>query len=99
MGQVKWTEKAQKHLKDLHDYIAKDSILYAQRFIRSLINSSTILEKNPYAGRMVPEFDLESIREIIFRNYRIVYRVQNNKDIEILAVYSGARDFYNMDFF
>jgi len=99
MGQIKWTHKSLKHLEELHGYIAKDSIIYAQRFIKSLIQSVNILEKQPYSGRVVPEFDIQNIREIIYRNYRIVYRIQNNDDIEVLSVYHGARDFNNIDFF
>lgn len=58
MGKIKWTEKAIKNLEDLHNYIANDSVLYAQRFITSLIHSTEILEKQPLSGRIVPEFEI-----------------------------------------
>lgn len=65
---------------------------YAQRFVNSLIGSTKKLEFFPLLGRVVPEFNKEEIREIIFYNYRIVYR--NLKDsIEILSVVHSARDF------
>lgn len=38
MGKIKWTEKASNHLQTIYDYIAKDSKIYAGRFIRSLID-------------------------------------------------------------
>ena len=43
-------------------------------------------------GRVVPEFSKENIREIIFYNYRIVYRSQENL-VEILSIVHSARDF------
>jgi plasmid stabilization system protein ParE len=47
----------------------------------------------PYSGRIVPEFESEDFREVIFRYYRIVHRVVGkNNDVEILAVVHGARD-------
>lgn len=47
----------------------------------------------PRSGRIVPEFENPELREVIYGNYRIVYRViGSNEDIEILAVVHGARD-------
>ncbi|MBI5038338.1 MAG: type II toxin-antitoxin system RelE/ParE family toxin, partial [Nitrospirae bacterium] len=44
-------------------------------------------------GRIVPELESYGFREVIFRNYRIVYRVKEGRnDVEILAVVHGARE-------
>lgn len=93
MGKIKWTEKAGRNLKSIHEYISRDSEIYAVRFVKSLIKATKRLENMPYSGRIVPEFEIENFREVIFRNYRIVYRlVGKNNDVEILAVVHGARD-------
>lgn len=96
MVQIKWTEKASKHLHDIYTYISQDSSIYAENFIKELISSCKILETHPHSGRIVPEFENINLREIIYRNYRIIYRTQNTDIIEILAVYHGARDFTNI---
>lgn len=94
MGKIKWTEKASTHLQAIHDYIARDSKTYATRFIKSLIKSTSKLESMPRCGRIVPEFEVYGLREVIYQNYRIVYRItEYNADIEILAVIHCARDF------
>ncbi len=62
------------------------------QFIKSLIQAAIDLENMPYLGRIVPEIGNEQIREIIYRSYRIVYRIKAEK-IEILGVFHGARDF------
>ncbi len=50
------------------------------------------LENFPELGRVVPERNQPNIREIIVKNYRIVYRVdQTKKAVEILRVWHGAR--------
>jgi plasmid stabilization system protein ParE len=50
------------------------------------------LDGFPFLGRVVPEFKIKSIREIIHRPYRIVYRVGEEQElIEILRVWHAAR--------
>lgn len=93
MGKVKWTEKASSNLQAIHDYIAKDSKTYAARFIKSLIRATTKLEQMPRCGRMVPELEGYGFREVVYQNYRIVYRlVEGGEDVEILAVVHSARE-------
>ena len=93
MGQIKWTEKASNNLLAIFDYIASDSKIYAARFINSLIDSTRKLETMPYCGRIVPELKSYGFREVIYQNYRIVYRtLKNNDDIEILAIIHSARE-------
>ena len=93
MGTIRWTEKASSHLHAIHEYIAYDSKTYATRFIRSLIATTRKLETMPYVGRIVPEFPQQHFREVIYGNYRIVYRNVGNQDVEVLAVLHGARNF------
>lgn len=93
MGQIRWSEKASDHLQAIYEYIAKDSKTYAKRYVTSLINATRKLETMSECGRIVPELVSYGFREVIYRNYRIVYRiVGTHEDIEILAVLHGARD-------
>ena len=93
MGKVRWTEKASSNLQAIYEYIAKDSKTYAARFIKSLIKATTKLEQMPFCGRIVPELEDYGFREVIFQNYRIVYRlVKGSEDVEILAVVHSARE-------
>jgi addiction module RelE/StbE family toxin len=91
MGKIKWTQKSSLHLQAIHEYIAKDSKTYATRFIKSLIKATEKLENMPLCGRVVPELEGYGFREVIYRNYRIVYRLTDDA-IEILAVVHGARE-------
>jgi plasmid stabilization system protein ParE len=94
MGEIIWTEKASKHLQAIHAYIAADSPTYATRFIKSLIKSASPLVTMPRMGRIVPELENLGLREIIFHDYRIVYRIAvASGNSEILAVIHSARDF------
>jgi len=93
MGKLSWTEKASKNLQAVFDYISKDSKVYAARYVKALVHSTKKLENMPRCGRIVPELDDSRFREVIYGNYRIVYRITGADDnIEILAVIHGARD-------
>ncbi len=77
MVKILWTELALEDLRIIHTYIAQDSNSYASRYIEKLLARVTQLESFPRLGKMVPEFGIESIRELIEGNYRIVYRIKN----------------------
>lgn len=85
--------KAISNLKSIHDYISIDSPTYAHLFTKSLVKATAKLELLPYCGRIVPELDGYNFREVIYQNYRIVYRVISDESIEILCIYHSARDF------
>jgi toxin ParE1/3/4 len=87
---VNWTFAAQEHLLDIYKYIANDSELYAQRMIDRLTRRSQQIGKFPISGRIVPEYELPDIREVIEGPYRIIYRILP-KHIDILAVVHGFR--------
>jgi plasmid stabilization system protein ParE len=44
----------------------------------------------PELGRIVPEYQRPDLRELIFQNYRIVYRVKTD-GVEVAAVVHCAR--------
>ena len=91
MAKIAWTEPALNDLHDIIDYIARDSIVYAQRFGRRVAQAPRRLKDFPYSGRMVPEFNDETIRELIYGSYRIIYKVSGTT-CSIVAVIHGSRD-------
>jgi toxin ParE1/3/4 len=63
---IKWTEKARKALDEIHDYIAMDNPIAAKKFIGEIIAAIQAIEDLPQMGRIVPEINSKSIREIIY---------------------------------
>ena len=90
MAQINWTKQALSDLEAIGDYIARDSPAIAQLFVNRIINSVIRLESFPLSGRIVPESRRESIREVIFRNYRIVYSLEDDK-IYILTIFHASK--------
>jgi len=92
---ILWTEPSLDDLKAVRDYIARDSETYAGDFIESILSAVERLDTFPRMGRVVPEADSPDIRELIFRGYRIFYRVDRDA-VQVLAVIHGYRDITQM---
>ncbi len=90
MVKIIWTDLAIEDLRSIHEFIAKDSKRYADRYIEKLITRVDQLENFPKSGRIVPEFNSSTIRELIEGNYRVVYKVTANQ-VAILRVHHAAR--------
>ena len=91
MVKVVWTELSTTDLKEIFDYIADDSVRYASITANKIYQRVQPLSENPLMGRIVPEFNKKDIRELLEGNYRIIYRIRNASEIDILRVYHVAR--------
>jgi toxin ParE1/3/4 len=90
MVKIIWTHFALDDLKQIHDFISKDSKVYADKVIDQIIELTSQLEKLPLSGRSVPEFQTEILRELIFGRYRIIYRMSSDQ-ISIIRIYHSSR--------
>ena len=87
-----WSPAARDDLHDIVVFIARDNPNRAMSFGYELISETDRLLEFPELGRIVPEYRNDCIREIIFRPYRIVYRVKHDAKLcEIARVWHSAR--------
>ena len=93
MTKIVWTDPAIGDLDAIHEYISRDAEIYADAVITDIIEAVDRLELFPESGRIVPEFGDKTIREIITKNYRIVYNV-SGEEIIILTVLHGSQRFH-----
>ena len=91
---VKWSVPARNDLKQIHDYIAKDSKYYARKVTQEIVAKTETLTELPEIGRIVPEISDQNIRELIVYSYRMIYE-SSVADIGILAIIQGRRDFHS----
>jgi toxin ParE1/3/4 len=92
MARLIWTEPALRDVKEIVAYIRKDSPAYAKRMGERLRQAPKQLKAFPRLGGMVPEFEQETLREILVDPYRIIYRVDDKDICYILAVVHGHRN-------
>jgi toxin ParE1/3/4 len=92
MTPVQWTPQALEDLEAIREYVARDSAHYAALLVERLFASVDHLGAFPQAGRIVPEFQRDELREVIVGAYRVVYRTRSGT-VEVLTVFHGARLF------
>ena len=83
-----WTNEALVRLREIEEYISKDNPKAAADFVDKLISLAEKITDNPEKGRIVPELSIEFIRELLHKNYRIVYFIKK-KSIDVLTVFEG----------
>jgi toxin ParE1/3/4 len=88
------SSEALSDLERIVAYIALDNIAAAERMGNQLLDAALSLTTFPARGRVVPEFQRPQLREIVFRSYRIIYRVNSvDNSLEIVRFWHGARGF------
>jgi toxin ParE1/3/4 len=60
------------------------------KFSKAIVKHIEVLSEHPDIGRVVPEFELEHIREIIHKPFRVVYQRDTNS-IKIIRVWRSER--------
>lgn len=94
MAKIVSTEIAIDDLNNIANFHSQYSKNFASALIKKLFNRATSLKLMPELGRIVPERDHESIRELIEGNYRIIYFFDKDLDIiEIITVHHASQPF------
>jgi toxin ParE1/3/4 len=89
---VALSPSARRDLRDIVRYISLDSPDRAVTFGQFLLSSTKHLADFPEMGRVVPEFDDPSIREIVVRSYRVIHRVDHSDcRVDIARFWHAAR--------
>ena len=89
---IVWTLRSREDLRDIATFIAKDNPPAALKLGELIFSRVDTLERFPELGRVVPERNQPNLREMVVKNYRVIYRVRHkDKLLEILRVWHGAR--------
>jgi len=87
---VEISAEALADLDAIFDHIARDKPQAALRWVEKLLDRAESAGQQPRAGRVVPEVGDLAIREVILKNYRIIYRVEA-KRLLVLTIIEGHR--------
>ncbi len=88
-----WSPLAIDRVSEIAEYIALDNPVAAEKWVDDIFDSVKRLKQFPNSGRIIPELQLEDFREIIFGNYRVIYRVEKveKNKISVLTVRHGKQ--------
>jgi plasmid stabilization system protein ParE len=88
---IEWSPLALERAGEIAGYIALDKPSAAELWLDGLFESVERLELHPMSGRVVPEVNIERIREVIYGAYRVIYRVDTRaQKISVLTILRGS---------
>lgn len=85
-----WSPLAIDRASEIAEYIARDKPSAAEKWVNTIFSKVEQLRSSPEIGRIVPEIRNEQFRELIYGNYRIIYRIEK-KQISILTIRHGRQ--------
>jgi toxin ParE1/3/4 len=62
-----------------------------ERLLGEILSAVERLSDFPESGRIVPEFGLENLREIIHPPFRIIYRTRRRAGVRIVRIWRSER--------
>jgi toxin ParE1/3/4 len=90
MVKLIWSPRSLQDLDNACEYIARESPRYAYLFAERIVRFIETISNQPLLGAVVPEYNLQDLRERLFQNYRIVYRVSEDQ-VELVTIIHAAR--------
>ena len=91
MAEVVFSAEAVRDIEEIHAYIAQDSARYADRQVQLFYEEAERLAVFPRGGRMVPEVEHRTVRELIIGNYRMMYRLLEPNIVEVMIIHHAKR--------
>ncbi|GAB4253277.1 MAG: type II toxin-antitoxin system RelE/ParE family toxin [Thermoleophilia bacterium] len=88
---VTFAESAVQDLEGIRDwYASRLAADVGDRLVRDVIRRVEQLAEFPESGRIVPEFEVSWLRELIRPPFRIVYRV-DDEQVRVVRVWRSER--------
>jgi toxin ParE1/3/4 len=87
---IVWSPLAVDRVSEIAEYIAQDKPSAAENWINIVFSKVEQLKSSPEIGRIVPEIRNKQFRELIYGNYRIIYRIEK-KQVSILTIRHGKQ--------
>jgi plasmid stabilization system protein ParE len=92
LAPVVWTHEAERWLRKIHDYIARDKPEAAFNVVQSIFKRAQILSQFPQLGHTYISASGREVRILLWGHYRIVYTQVPSGDVHILGVFHGAME-------
>ncbi len=84
---IKYSDRFGNEFLEIYTFIALDSAQMANKFKNGIKKSIESISDMPYKNRKSIKIDDESIRELIYKKYVIIYKIDKN-EILILGIFN-----------
>ena len=88
---IRFTDSAIDDLRELQFYYDEQLVpQVGKRLVTEILDRVETLTSNPDIGRIVPEFNVDNIRELFHKPFRVVY-LRESKSIYVIRVWRSER--------
>jgi len=88
---ISFAASAVEDLEEILAYYKEQAVPHVgQRLVSGIVADIELWASQPEMGRVIPEFELDFLRELIRRPFRIVYRCDSNR-IRIVRIWRSER--------
>nr|WP_280141010.1 type II toxin-antitoxin system RelE/ParE family toxin [Algoriphagus locisalis] len=83
----------------IREYYLLHSPKFANKLIDQIFSNESLIASFPYVGRVVPELNNTSVRELIYKNLRIIYVVVEVEMVHVIAVHPSSQPLSELSLF
>ncbi len=80
-------------MKNIYEFISKESEYYAELTVFKIIDKTELLNNNVNIGKVIKEKQDPLFRELLYKQYRIMYKVLGDQQVNILNIFHSSRNF------
>ena len=91
MVKITWSTLALESIHAASEFHRPYSAGFADELIERVFEKVFLLENHPLMGRMIPELKRADLRELLYKQYRIIYQVLTPDELAILAIHHGSK--------
>lgn len=86
-----WSPRARANFLEIFFFLENENPPSANKFALNISTRLNNLRQFPLMGRMVPEYEDPTLRELLWKSFRIVYQYRQENLIELVAIVPSRR--------
>ena len=91
MVRIVWSHRIIQDIYAASEYHAAFSPSFAKALTNGIFAKAALLENHPLMGRRVPESVRADLRELIYKQYRIIYQVVSESELLMVTLHHSAQ--------
>lgn len=89
--ELRISQSALEDLQAIQQYYKEQNVPHiGNDFVVAILQRCEMLQMHPDAGRVIPEFNLDHIRELIHAPFRVIY-LRQDKEVVLIRVWRSER--------
>jgi len=87
---IVWSKEARQNLLEIKNYIANDSLFYAEKLVKGITGKVKVLRDHPEIGKIVLHTDKATFRRLLYKSYCIQVLLYYLHTTKIICIYRNG---------